>query len=44
MHIIDTNISARDSAHNFSLKLSSSVCVAIVASLTGDMARICQHV
>ena len=35
-----TLISTRDSAHKFSLKLSSSVCVALVASLTGNMAGI----
>ena len=33
-----TLISARDSACHFILKFSPSVCVAIVASLTGEMA------
>ena len=32
-------ISARNSAHNFSVKFSPSVCVAVVASLTGDVVR-----
>ena len=32
-----TLISARDSAHGFIVKFSPSVCVAIVASLTGEM-------
>ena len=30
----DTHISTRDSAHDFIVKFSPSVCVAIVASLT----------
>ena len=38
------HIGAGDSAHNFSLKLSPRVCVALVASLIGEMAGICQHV
>ena len=33
-----TLISARDSAHDFIVKFSPSVCVAIIASLTGEMA------
>ena len=33
-----TLISARDSAHDFIVKFSPSVCVAVVASLTGEMA------
>ena len=37
-------ISVRDSAHDFSVKFSPNVHVAIVASLTGEMAAICQHV
>ena len=32
-----THKSARDSAHDFIVKFSPSVCVAIVASLTGEM-------
>ena len=32
-----THKSARDSAHGFIVKFSPSVCVAIVASLTGEM-------
>ena len=30
-------ISARNSAHNFSVKFSQSMCVALVASLTEEM-------
>ena len=33
-----TMITARDSAHDFIVKLSPSVCVAAVASLTGETA------
>ena len=33
-----TFISARDSAHEFTVKFSPSVCVAVVASLTGEVA------
>ena len=33
-----TLISARGSAHDFIVKFSPSVCVALVASLTGEMA------
>ena len=33
-----TLISARDSADDFTVKFSPSVCVAVVASLTGEMA------
>ena len=33
-----TLISARDSAHNFIVKFSPSVCVAVVASLAGEVA------
>ena len=33
----DTHISARDSAHHFIVKFSPSLCVAIVASLAGEM-------
>ena len=33
-----THISARHSAHDFIVKFSPSMCVAIVASLTGEMA------
>ena len=33
-----TLISARGSAHDFIVKFSPSVCVAVVASLTGEMA------
>ena len=33
-----TLISARDSAHDFIVKFSPSMCVAVVASLTGEMA------
>ena len=36
-------VSGRDSAHNFSVK-STSVCVAIEASLAGEIAAIFQHV
>ena len=32
-----TLISSRDSAHGFIVKFIPSVCVAIVASLTGEM-------
>ena len=32
-----TIISARDSAHDFIVKFSPSMCVAVVASLTGEM-------
>jgi len=34
-----TLISARDSAHDFIVKFSPSVCVAVVASMTGDSWR-----
>ena len=33
-----TLISARDSAHDFIVKFSPSLCVAVVAYLTGEMA------
>ena len=33
-----TFVSARDSAHNFSVKISPSMCIALEASLTGEMA------
>ena len=33
-----TLISARDSAHDFIVKFSPSVCVAVVTSFTGEMA------
>ena len=33
-----TLISTRDSAHDFIVKFSPSVCVVVVASLTGEMA------
>ena len=33
-----TLISTRDSAHDFVVKFSPSMCVAIVASFTGEMA------
>ena len=33
-----TLISARDSAHHFIVKFSPSVCVAVVASLTEEVA------
>ena len=33
-----THISARHSAHDFIVKFSPSVCVATVASLTGEIA------
>ena len=33
-----TLINARDSAHDFIVKFSPSVCVAVVASLNGEMA------
>ena len=33
-----TLISARDPAHDFTVKFSPSVCVALVASLSGEMA------
>ena len=42
-HTQFTLISARDSAHVFSVKFSPSVCVAIEAVLTREMAAICQH-
>ena len=32
-------ISVRDSAHDFSMKFSPSVCATVVASLTGEMAE-----
>ena len=35
-----TLISVKDSAHDFIVKFSPSVCVAIVASLTGEMAAL----
>ena len=38
MHNQSILISARNSAHNFSVKFSESVCVASVASLTEEMA------
>ena len=33
-----TLISARDSAHDFIVKFSPNVCVAVVAFMTGEMA------
>ena len=43
-HASSTFISTRDSAQNFSVKFSPTVCIAVVASLTGEMAAICRHV
>ena len=39
-----TLISTRDLAHDFSVMFSPSLCVAVVASLTGKMATICQQI
>ena len=39
-----TFLSTRGSAHDFSVKLISRVCVAVVAALTREMAAVCQRV